>query len=60
LVGAIHEVLSYVEQQVGADVQCVISGGDAALLLPLLRPLLQESVIEASDIVLDGLQYAVP
>ncbi|MGI9295575.1 MAG: type III pantothenate kinase [Pseudomonadales bacterium] len=60
LVGAIHEVLLHAEQQLGADVQCVISGGDAALLLPLLEPVLQEIVIEAPDIVLDGLQYALP
>jgi type III pantothenate kinase len=60
LVGAIHEVLRHAEQRLGSDVQCVISGGDAALLLPLLRPVLQETVIEAPDIVLDGLQYALP
>ncbi|MGI9284039.1 MAG: type III pantothenate kinase, partial [Pseudomonadales bacterium] len=60
LVGAIHEVLLHANQRLGAEVQCVISGGDAALLVPLLQPVLQETIIEAPDIVLEGLQYAVP
>ncbi len=60
LVGAIHEVLRHAERQLDSDVQCVISGGDAALLIPLLQPVLQETIIAAPDIVLDGLQYAVP
>lgn len=60
LVGAIHEVFFYAEQQLGRNVQCVISGGDAALLIPLLQTVLQEKVIAAPDLVLDGLQYALP
>lgn len=60
LVGAIHEVLRHAELKLGAKVQCLISGGDAALLMPLLHTELQESVIAVPDIVLDGLQYALP
>ncbi len=60
LVGAIHEVLRHAEERLGCTVQCVISGGDAALLTPLLQSVLQETVITAPDLVLDGLQYALP
>ena len=60
LVGAIHEVVRHAEKKLGCDVQCVISGGDAALLYPLLQSVLQETVITAPDLVLDGLQYALP
>ena len=60
LVGAVHEVLRHAEEQLGSNVQCLISGGDAALLTPLLQTVLRETVIAAPDIVLDGLQYALP
>lgn len=60
LVGAIHEVLSHSKRLLGGEMACIMTGGDADLLAPLLQAPLQDAVIVAPDIVLDGLKYALP
>lgn len=51
LAGAVERMLRQLEAETGSDVRCIVSGGDAPALLPLLPP----STRHVENLVLEGL-----